>query len=219
MSEPDRNAGNNKWAWISREKVIGAVAGAVLMLLVGLATGVFQNWWEAKNPHLVYEIADAFPYKSEAENVAIYHVWIANDGNAQAEEVEAIIELPGARIDKVKITPHWLKPTYKNDKDSITVTVKSINASQVEKLQVSLVANAVSALPDKPTVILRGKGVIGELSARKASNSSRFNDFLMFINIAVGCYVVYTLVKRTGVTSEIEKISTTGRTGGMRKAP
>jgi hypothetical protein len=184
--------------------VVGNLLPLFMGVSIGIAGTVFTTWWQAKNPHLSYTIIDGFPFKGKDEHIAIYYVAITNDGNAQAEDVESVIEKPAGTIDKVMIQPSWLKPEYKIDHDKLYVNVKSINANKAESLVVSLVATGHLYLPERPIVVVRGKGVNGETTIKDPYASTWAFDVLPIL-VALGgiIWAVTAFVAR--VQRDVEK--------------
>jgi hypothetical protein len=214
-SSEQREAGAGEPAPETKRRLAGwrkpEVAAQLVAVILGAVLGsvgtLVTTWWQAKAPHLSYVIGEGFPFRGDNEHIAVYNITIANDGNAQAEDVKAVIQLPGAKIDRVKITPSWLQPEYKYEKDGIQITIPSINPNTDETVQVALVANATPSLPEKPTVIVRGKGVNGELRRRdqSAAGSLGIWELLQLLPLMVSIGAVIAMYFLTKLADERSK--------------
>ncbi len=204
-----------------RQSALTAVLTGAVMLVVTVVAGMILFALQAREPRLVYSARDIIPFRGEDRFLAVYHVWIANQGGSAAEEVVCTVSVPEATIDEwtVSAAP-VLSYTDSLVEDTVWLNVPWLNAD--ERLELSLVATAPrtalprEALPGIPKVELRAKGFRGiEQPWEGRSVRDRLRDFgpwILAVIIGAAAGLVTWLLRRWRIVGRIaDRVRRAGR--------
>ena len=103
--------------------------------------------------------------------------------------------LNGAKVQvaDIRVTPDTLNASRAIKGDTIFVTLSLLN--QGEDFQVSAMSAEPQQLPNRPEVVVRGKGVVGERAARASSNLDIILIIVSPLSILVTIIVLYMSLK------------------------
>lgn len=161
-------------AWSTTASVLGAV-------VVGMVVFTLQ----VREPRLVYWTAEGMRFAGQRQCVATYHVSIANEGRAAAEDVVCTVSVPAASIQEwgVSAAPVLTHSQSLLD-DTVWLQVPGLNPG--EAVHISVLAttpdtcSGAEILPGRPEVSLRGEGVTG---AERPRGAAAFAERLRDVSI------------------------------------
>lgn len=138
-----------------------SILTAIITLIVSIGGGMILFNLQFQKPILVYKTEKILPFKSQTQNLNIYHFKFENNGNKLAEEISGNIQLFPAKIKDVNIkTDFPINIEISNDSLSLRFSTNSLNPNETFKL--SILATSEKNFPNTPIIKLRAKGLIGE---------------------------------------------------------
>lgn len=155
---------------------------------------------QAEKPTINYNTEKILPFKSQNENLNIYHIKIENLGNKLAEEVVGEISLDPAKIKDVNLSSDFpINVETENDSLKINFSTKSLNPK--ESFKISVLAISEINFPDEPKVKLRAKGIVGEKiqSEDKEEEEEKLPFILMVSFVTVLTLLTRSIIKSKGV--------------------
>jgi hypothetical protein len=167
------------------------VSKQILAFAAGMLTVLVTNWFNAKSAHLKVTVPDPFVYKGEKTNFTIVNVTVTNDGNQEAENVECWLMHPGAKVQEVKAGPDQLNPVVTKQESKVQIVAKSLNPR--EDFTISAWLNTAENATEQPKVEVRGKGLVGEREAKRATPSSEV--LIISIMAALGAGMMMQLIR------------------------
>jgi hypothetical protein len=156
--------------------IVSVVAGGIVTAATTVLGDMILSNLQTRDLHLVYSIGNTKLITEQAQTTAMYDVSISNEGKEAVEEVDCIVQIPSAIIEQKEIVAApAITHTESVISDTMTVRFPWLNPSEKAQLKVLAIApskdpNRPGALPNRPEVSLRGKGVSGvERSGRNLS--------------------------------------------------
>lgn len=147
-----------------RDIVVRAGLNLAAGLLAAVVAGIVLFCLQAREPRLVYRAPESMPFQGEERLVAIYRVWIRNDGGVVIEDVRCALRVPDAAVEDVHVSaPLTLDHSEWVVGDTARVNIPGLNPG--EEVEVSLLAAASGApaaqrtLARRPDVSVRARGV------------------------------------------------------------
>lgn len=147
------------------------VITALITGAVSVITGMILFYLQRGEPRLTYDFKDTIPFMGDKEKLAIYQVTIRNSGKKMVNSIDCCISIEPASIKEKQLS---LQPTIKFQ-DNISGGKYDIHLNYLnpmEEVIILLLASAQGLLPSKPSISLRGEGIIGQKALEGAETSS-----------------------------------------------
>jgi hypothetical protein len=188
----------------AERKILGVTLGDITKIVVTFIFaslfGAGVNYWlNTKAPHLTVAVQAPIQFHGEKTTFGIINFSVKNDGSKEAEAIECMFRTGAAKVQEVKVTPEGLNPVIALKDNKITVNIAMLNVG--ETLFVS--TYVTEALPEKPDVSVRGKGVTGEMDSKPLSMAyaivigSAMGIGISLFALSVGSIIGFLLVKIT----------------------
>jgi hypothetical protein len=178
-SASERSSTKSQW----NNRIISAVLGILVTVVAALILGRLQ----AREAHLIYSSSESLPFNGSNGDVSIYQVTISNDGKQEVNEVACSVRIPSAKIDQYRVTASpLLNVLVSVSGDSVSVQIPNLNPA--ESAQISLLATGVQALPARPEVALRGRGITG--SEKTPSGEAPSESPIFYVSLATASLAV-----------------------------
>lgn len=153
-----------QWMGITLNDVIKYFLVAMGGLIFGLISAGIVGWWSGREPHIRYSTSEPIQFSGEKLKVAIATVFITNDGNKEAEELQCSLRLEHTRIQEVKVSPWFFKPSITINGDGFNVKQPLLNPGQ--SMQVSALAYTDDKPIQNPAISVSAKGIEGEAQSQ-----------------------------------------------------
>jgi len=182
-------------------KIVSALAGIASAVVTTVLGGVLLHYLQLREPDLVYAVAPTSLLVGQSQTSAMYNVSVSNKGEEIVENVDCHVVITGTpTIEDVQIAAApAITYSYSVVSNSMKLHFPWLNPLEEAQLRVLATSpnrpnNLPGALPSRPIVSLRGKGVSGV----ERSGKSRFPDPRWIIPAAlVGCLTfIYTLQRQ-----------------------
>ncbi|MDO6739402.1 hypothetical protein [Wenyingzhuangia sp. 2_MG-2023] len=172
-----------------------SILSAVITIIVTVGGGMILFNLQTDKPTLNFHTEKILPFKSQKENLNIYHIKFENLGNKLAEEIVGEINLYPANIKEVNFSSDFpIDIQTENDSLKIKFSTKSLNPKESFKASILAISNV--NFPDEPKVKLRGKGIIGEKINNENKNEEKDEKNELPIILLVSFASVLSLLTR-----------------------
>lgn len=222
MADDIKGTPEKKLGGVPQSEYVKIAVGALVGLLVGILVTLIGNWWTSKAPYLRYTPADTVTFQGDTNRFGIISCVVTNDGSKEAEEVALSFDLADSPFVEVKVTPDSLQPEVKYENEPVVpviglyhpkkappppakkgnharIAIKLLNPG--ESFQVLAMASNPESLPKRPAFTVRGKGVVGQLAARRERPTwfwilDWFEVLCLGIMLAFATSILFRIVRR-----------------------
>jgi len=148
--------------------IITAVIGAVITGVVTVGVNLITEFIKTEPVSLIYSVDNVVPFSGNSGTIGIYRLQIMNNGKKMIEEMALNVELQNAKIEQSNVSENNSLDYNEKIENGYKLYVKNLNPS--ESIAVSLLASSSNALPARPDINLRGKGIVGVEKANRAES-------------------------------------------------
>lgn len=177
-----------------------SILSALITIIVSVGGGMILFNLQSEKPTINYNTEKILPFKSQKENLNIYHIKIENLGNKLAEEIVGEISLNPAKIKDINISSEFpINVKTENDSLRIKFSTKSLNPN--ESFKISVLAISDINFPDEPKVKLRAKGIVGEKIDNDGTKEQKKEEEKLPFILMVSFVTILTLFTRSFIKS------------------
>jgi len=161
-------------------------------LVVGVGSGLLIVYLTEKRPKLTYDITTQEVFPGRQNNVGIFALRISNDGKQEIEQLLCLLRFSQGEITERSVAgiPESARNVGGSDRE-IEVTVPFLNPGEQFSVHV-LLAN-VSPPLTRPSIDVRGKGVLGRAAQRDARSRNPFTELLSVAIAAIATITTFAM--------------------------
>jgi len=170
---------NTKKGTLSTILITGLVS-----LAVGIGSGLLINYFTEKRPKLTYDITTQEVFTGQINNIGIFAFRVSNDGKQEIEKLLCHLKFSEGKITERRVggVPVSARTVVGSD-DEIEVSVPFLNPNEHFSVQV-LLGNVKQPLV-RPSIEIRGKGVIGKEIVSSKSSKKSFSEIFPLLSVAL----------------------------------
>lgn len=159
-------------------RIILSIIGGIVSLIVGVTSALLTNKLTASHPKLHYSTTSIEFFKGKTNQVGVVAIEIHNPGGKEIEELQCNVRFPNAIITESSCdglpTDAFQLATQGH---ASKFTVPYFNPDESVALQ--FLIEPASDQIEPPVIDLRGKGIVGELTARTDASDRSFIPSLL----------------------------------------
>lgn len=166
-------------------KYLGFILTGIISLVVAVGGGYILNYLTEKRTALEYEVVNSEVFSGQKQNIAISTIDIRNSGKKELENLFCKIAFSNVIINEYKITgiPKSQSSTTQ-ETNQFQLNAPFINPG--EKVSVQFLLLLPAGQYEKPTIEVRGKGVVGiETTGHNRSAASPKSSLLLLLVTAL----------------------------------
>ncbi|MFI5397255.1 MAG: hypothetical protein ACHQ9S_17080 [Candidatus Binatia bacterium] len=167
----------------------------MVSLIVGVGSGLLINFLTEKRAKLTYDVTTQEVFPGEQNNIGIFALRIGNDGKREIEQVLCHLRFPEGKITERRIAgiPESAR-VLGGSGNEIEVVVPFLNPG--EQFSIQALLGEVKQPLGRPSIEVRGKGVLGTEAQPEKSSRGSLPQFLS-LAIAVTATLLTALTTLT----------------------